>query len=78
MWNYRLFPVECFAVMLFNVSLEYLRLKDCLPHCDSNVEELDVEWVNDLPVDILVEHAVHVWHITVRHQDRLLQEGRAY
>ena len=71
-------PCRMFAIMLFNVSLEYLRLKDCLPHCDSNVEELDVEWVDDLPEDILVEHAVHVWHITVRHQDRLLQEGHAY
>ena len=71
-------PCRMFAVMLYTVSLEYLRLRDCLPHCDSNVEELDVEWVDDLPEDILVEHAVHVWHITVRHQDRLLQEGRAY
>ena len=71
-------PCRMFAVLLYTVSLEYLRLKDCLPHCDSNVEELDVEWVDDLPEDILVEHAVHVWHITVRHQDRLLQEGRAY
>ena len=64
--------------MLYTVSLEYLRLRDCLPHCDSNVEELDVEWVDDLPEDILVEHAVHVWHITVLHQTRLLQEGHAY
>ena len=71
-------PCRRFCCYAFYVSLEYLRLKDCLPHCDSNVEELDVEWVDDLPEDLLVEHAVHVWHITVRHQAQLLQEGRTY
>ena len=54
------------------------RLKDCLPYCDSNVQEFDDEWVADLPDCILVEHVVHVWYITVHHQVKLLQEGRMY
>ena len=67
--------LQCIAIVLCDASLEHLRLKDCLPYCDSNVQELDGEWV-DLPDEILVEHAVHVWHIAVHHQAKLLQEGR--
>ena len=70
------YVMQCIAIVLCDVSLEHLRLKDCLPHCDSNVQELDDEWVDDLPEEILVEHAVHVWHIAVHHQTKLLQEGR--
>ena len=70
--------MQYIAIVFSNVSVEHLRLKDCLPHCDSTVEELDADWVDDFPDDILVEHAVHVWHITVSHQVKLLQEGHAY
>ena len=70
--------MQYIAIVLCNVSLEHLRLKDCLPHCDSTVEELDADWVDDLPDGILVEHAVHVWRITASHQVKLVQEGRAY
>ena len=70
--------MQYIATVPCNVSLEHLRLKNCLPHCDSTVEELDADWVDDLPDGMLVEHAVHVWRITVSHQVKLLQEGRAY
>ena len=70
--------IECtYIIIVCNVSVN-IRLKDCLPHCDSNVQELDDEWVENLPGEILVKHAVHMWHITVQHQDKLLQEGRMY
>ena len=59
--------------------LPLLRLTDCLqgyiPDCnDNNVQDLE-EKLNDFPEDVLVEHAVHVWHITVRHHQDLLQNA---
>ena len=66
------------AHVLFCLPSWY-RLTDCLqgyiPDCnDNNVQDLE-EKLNDFPEDVLVEHAVHVWHITVRHHQDLLQNA---
>ena len=73
-------PKACIQHMCcFAFLPPWYRLTDCLqgyiPDCnDNNVQDLE-EKLNDFPEDVLVEHAVHVWHITVRHHQDLLQNA---
>lgn len=68
-----------YTTCMLHSSIPHCRLKDCLqsysPDCyDSNIQDLE-ERLNDFPEDVLVEHAVHMWHITVRHHHDLLQSS---
>lgn len=72
-------PLPSCVTCVLPSPVPHCRLRDCLqnfiPDCnDNNVQDLE-ERLNDFPEVILVEHAVHMWHITVRHHHDLLQNA---